>query len=172
MCRLALRLSLSLLLVLALPVAAEAGAVSKRDSGSVRTKGLSPSQRKALDIKSVKAVGGGFGLIVKVRFKGNLARAIGRGRLRSAAVALVLRAKRGKGNPAVLATTGRGTRARTRRRTGTKQVEVVRLGKELRFYVLGGGLTSVRRIQVKSFARLSRGARAADNELILDKNLY
>jgi hypothetical protein len=162
--RLALGLALGLLFGATVPAVADAGAVSKRDRGGPRI--------KALDIKSVKAVGGGFGLIVKVRFKGNFQKAVGRGRLRYAAAALILRPKRGKGKPTVVATTGRGKRARTLRRTRTKRVQVVRIGKELRFYVIGAGLSSVRRLQVKSFRRLRRGARAADNEVVLDKALY
>jgi hypothetical protein len=169
--RLALGLILALLLVGA-PSAAHAGAVHKLDRGGVKAKGLSRAQRAALDIKRVSAVGGSFGLVVSVRFKGNVQGLLGRGRLGRAAVALVLRPKRGRGSPAVLATTGRGKRARTLRRTRTKQVEVVRLGRELRFYVLGTGVSNLRRLQVKSFARLGRGARASDNEIVLDKALY
>src|SRR3954462_9941897 len=100
-------------LALAAPSGALAGSVVRRDRGGVKAQGLSRAERRALDIRSVTAAGGGFGLVVKVRFKGNIERALGRGRLGHAAVALVLRPKRGRGSPAVLAASGRGTRAKT-----------------------------------------------------------
>jgi hypothetical protein len=96
-----------------------------------------------------------------VRFKGDFQGAIGRGHLRRGLLALVLKPKPHRGKTAVLATTGRLGHSRTLRSTSSKQVGVIRDGKFVEFYVLGGGLKNVSRIQVKAFARKPRARRRA-----------
>lgn len=156
--------------LLTLPAGAPARDVSVRDKGGAKGKGLTRTERKALDIKRVSARGGDFGVLVRVRFKGDLQESIGRRHLRRSLVALVLRPKSESGSPTVLATTGAAGKARTLRSSRSKRVGVVRDGDDLLFYVFGGGLDRVKRIQVKAFKRRPRArATGAADDIILDQ---
>lgn len=153
-----------------LPTPAVAGTARTRDaSGDVRAKGLSGEQRKALDLVSVTAAGeGSTGLLVTATFRGNLERAIGRGRLKRALVALVLRPSSKAQTPAGILTEGGGVVGTTLRRTRSKNVAVVRDGRRLSFLIAGGGLADVKTIEVKVFAERparSNRARGAATEL-------
>ena len=72
-----------------------AGSVTGSDlAGDVTTQGLTAAERDAIDIVSIKAIGKeGLGVVVTVTFKGNFTGLIGRGHLKDAAAALVLRGK-------------------------------------------------------------------------------
>ena len=97
--------------------------------------------------------------------KGDFARAVGRGRLRRAGLALVLRPRTSAARPSILATTGPSSDADTLLRTRSPSA-VARVGNTVEFVIAGGGLENVGRIQVKAFRRLpGRGgrARAADD---------
>ncbi len=148
---------LAALLLPALVVPAAHGDVrSKRDRGAAKARGLNAAERKALDVSRVTAIGTKDGLLVAVRLKGSFERRAGRGRLRRSAVALILRPKSRRAKPAILATTGRSRRPDTLRSTRSSRVGVARIGKTVYFAISGSGLGGVRRVQVKTFARLGR----------------
>src|SRR5687768_14755746 len=137
---------------------AEADVRTKTDSGG--SKGGGP----ALDIARLTAVGNANGLLVTARMKGNFERAMGRGRLRRAGLALLLRPRTRSARPAILATTGRTADVDTLLRTRSQKVGVARRGREVDFVIGGGGLEQVGRIQVKSFRRVGPArARAAED---------
>jgi hypothetical protein len=145
-------------LLAALGVAAPAAPAAERsaiDRGGVSTPGLTAAERRALDIDRITARGGPWGVIVRVRLKGDIT-ALGRGRLRSAIVAMVLHPRSRTQRPSVLATRGPLNRLDILRRTRTADVDVVRDLREIDFMVLGGGLASVRRIEIKAFASAPR----------------
>jgi hypothetical protein len=154
-------------LALTVPAAAgggiPTGLLKNRTAGvaAVRTPGLTRAERNALSIRRITARGGSWGVAVRVRLKGDFQSAIGRGHLRRGLLALVLKPKPHNGKAAVLVTTGRLGHSRTLRRTSSKQVGVIRDGKQVEFYILGGGLRNVSRIQVKAFARKPRVGRRA-----------
>jgi hypothetical protein len=139
-----------------LPAPATAGVTSVTDRGTARAKGLSASERKALDIARITARGGSWGVIVRVRFKGNVHAALGRGRLRRAAVAMILRPRNRRQRPAVLAARGPARSMDTLRRTSSRNVTIVRDRRQVDFLILGGGLANVRRIDVKAIADMRR----------------
>jgi hypothetical protein len=110
---------------------ATASAVTKRDrGGDAKARGVTAAERRALDVVRVEAIGEAAGLVVTATFRGNVARRLGRGNLRQAAVGLVLRPRRGaratataaQARPAVLATTGPTGRARLRGIAGAEYV--------------------------------------------------
>jgi hypothetical protein len=114
---------------------------------------LTPSERRALRIVSVKAVGvEKVGLTVTVTFAGNLERALGRGHLENGLVAIVLRPKDPGFDTADLATRGAGAIGKTIRKTQSSDVGVVRNGRKLTFFVGGPGAENVGQIEVKAFA--------------------
>jgi hypothetical protein len=162
-------LGLTTCLVAALAPAASAIETKRDRVGDVRAKGLSPSERRALDIVSVTTLGGPeFGLIVTVTFRGNLERRIGRGGLRQALVALVLEPNSRRQRLAGIISDRRGHFGRTRRRTRSNAVYVRRDGRRFTFLLLGPGLQNVRRIAVGAFAKPPRTgsrkvARASQN---------
>jgi hypothetical protein len=147
------------LLALAAPATAAADARSKRDRGGARGE-------PALDIVRVTAVGDAFGLIVSARMKGSFERQAGRGDLKRAGIALILRPKSSSTRPALLATTGPSKRPTNLLKTRSRQVGIARIGKTVDFVIRGGGLENVRRIEVKTFETLPRrrgGPRASDD---------
>jgi hypothetical protein len=137
----------------------------------VTARGLSAAERRALDIDTITASGASWGVTVRVRFKGDV-RALGRGNLRSAIVAMVLRPRSGAQRPSALATRGPLRRLDTLRRTSTTDVGIVRDGRQIDFMVLGGGLANVRRIEIKAFASTPRaGARGSANRPMTNAEL-
>ena len=159
-----------LVLVLALPAGAAADSAVKRDKGGVSKKvakrfKLNGKERRALDIASVQVTGQeGFGILVDVRFKGNVERLLGRGRLRRAAIALVLQPKSRRFKPAVIVTQGGARNQRIRRRTASNQSGAVRAGRTVKFFVKGPGFSRLGRARVLALPRApkaARGARAA-----------
>lgn len=166
-----------------------AGQVSRGDgAGDVAVKGLSRSERRALDIVSVRVVGDeSSGLFVTVRFKGDVERFLGQGHLKRALVALVLRPKSSAQSPAGLVTRGGGFsrkrvalprrtrrgirvrrtlikrfgRERVLRKTSSEQVGAIRRKNQILFYITGPGLSNVGSIQVKAYASLAGVARRA-----------
>ncbi len=150
-------LALALVVVLAFATPAQADVRSKRDRGGARA-------GAALDIARVTAVGSADGLIVSVRMKGNFELAARRRRLRRAVVALILRPRSRRRRASILATTGSSRRPKNLLRTRSRRVGVARIGRTLHFVIRGGGLASVRRIQVKTFKRLPRRQRARKSD--------
>ena len=169
-----------------LPGPALAGTVTKRDKGQVSERvakryKLTRTERRALDIRSVTATGEeGLGLVVTVRFRGNIERALGRGHLKRAVVALVLRPKKSsRRRRAGLVTQGAGvvrrkrrlgngkvvrvatTTAKDWRTTRSRIVGVIRDGRELTFFISGPGFDAVSSIEIKAFARRPRARRGA-----------
>lgn len=130
-------------------VAALAGSAP---SGTTKTPKLTAAEKKALDIVSVEAVGvRPIGLVVTVTFKGNIERAIGRGNLRDALVALLLTAKGSSRATEGLVAQGPGAVGTTLQRTKAKSVGVLRGGRKLTF-LIGGRVSPLDRIVVKTFA--------------------
>jgi hypothetical protein len=135
---------------------ASAGTVTGRGSGQpVRVKGLTPKERRALQIVSVKATGiEPLGVLVTATFKGNIAQALGRGHLVDGIVALILRPKDPKLAFAGLATFGAGAIGTTARKTRSREVGVVRDGRKVTFFVGGPGFENVGKVEVKAFAKV------------------
>jgi hypothetical protein len=153
--RLALATSL---LALAFTAALAQGAQVVQDRrGDFRSRGLGPADRKALDIQRVSVVNAGRGyFIVTARMAGNLERRVGKGRLREAAAALVIRPRRGR--PAALATGGaEGREIVAQRRLDT--ASVVRDGRNITLLV--SGVRQPARITVRTTADVSRRGRRA-----------
>jgi hypothetical protein len=129
------------------------GDVTKPDKpGDVKkTPGLSAAQRAALDITSVHVTGDKrLGVLVDVKFKGNYALQIGKGKLKSAGVALVLGAKPSLASAGMF-NFGPGRLGETLYRTKSMQVGTVRAGNDLTFFLRGLGFDKVDSISVKSF---------------------
>jgi hypothetical protein len=154
--------------LLGAPATALADTTSSVDRGGARAPGLKRAERNALDIRSIRATGGPWGVIVEARFRGNVG-AIGRRGLRHALVAMALHPRGSGQNAVVLATQGPLPRTDTLRSTRSEDVAVVRDGRQIDFLVFGGGLENVGRIEVKAFARRpGRGARAAAERELSD----
>ncbi len=156
----------TVLLLLALPAPASADTTSKRDRGG------SGSAGPALDIVRVTATGNAAGLVVSVRTRGNFERQVGRGDLKGAGMALVLRPKSSAARASLLATTGPSRRQTNLFRTRSRRVGIARIGRTVNFVIRGGGLESVGRIELRTFESLSRrsgGARAADDIRITEQ---
>jgi hypothetical protein len=128
-----------------------AGDVTGRDpAGDVKVSGLTASERSAVDIVSIRAVGQeGIGVLVTVTFKGNFQAAFGRGHLKNAIAGLILTPQAGKGTPAGLVTTGSGAVGKILRHTRSSQVGAVRNGRRLIFFIAGPGYGSVAGVTVK-----------------------
>ena len=112
-----LLLALAAIVALVLPASASAGSLTKRDRGGVSKAltnrlHLTTQERRALDIASVQVTGKEvFGVVVDVRFKGNVERRIGRGHLKRAAIALVLEPRSRRAKSTVIVTQGAGRQA-------------------------------------------------------------
>jgi hypothetical protein len=162
-CRNRTRLCLALLaltaLLLALPAAASAGEKTKRDKGGVSKRvakrfHLTRAERKAMDVSSVKVYAQeGLGVFVRVTFRGNIEKALGRRHLKRAAVAMVLRPKSKRLRKTVVVTTGRGATRRLLTRSRTKNVGAVRDRRTITFFVQGAGASNVKSVVVKAFVR-------------------
>ena len=103
-------------------------------------------------VVSVTATGNEpIGVIVTVRFAGNVEQALGRGHLKRAVVAMILQPKSATFKIAGLATAGAGAIGHTLRGTRSKNAGVVRSGRTIAFFVAGPGLSNVGKILVKAF---------------------
>jgi hypothetical protein len=121
-------------------------------AGPLSPTALTPTERNALRIVSVRAVGAeGGGLVVTVTFAGNLEKAIGRGHLKTALVAVILRPKDASFATADLATEGAGPIGLTSKKSRSKAVGVVRNGRTFTFFIAGPGSSNVGKVDVKSF---------------------
>lgn len=171
--RASVALPIVLALVLLLPADALAGSVSKRDAGGVSKRiakrfGLTRAERAALDIARIQASGKeGLGVVVEVTFKGNAERRLGRGHLKRAGVAVILRPKSSRVRSTVLATAGAGLKQRLLIRSRSKKVGAVRDGRKLTFFLRGSGFSGVKDIDVKSFASLPKAKRRARSAALL-----
>jgi hypothetical protein len=121
-------------------------------SAPTKTPKLTAAEKAALTVKTASAVGvDGLGLVVTVTFRGNIERAIGRGNLEHALVAMLLTPKGSSRPTEGLVTQGAGAVGTTLQRTRAKRVGVVRNGPVLTFFISGQTAT-VGSITVKSFA--------------------
>ena len=132
--------------------------LSSADTGRAAAKkgGLTPRERKALKVVSTTANGiDGAGLVVTAAFKGNIEKAIGRGHLKRAVVALVLHPADATKPIIGVATRRGGAVGDTLSSIGTARVGVLRNGRELSFLIKDAGikLSDYPGIEVKSFAR-------------------
>jgi hypothetical protein len=138
---------------------ASAGTITGPGSSKpVRAKGLTPKERAALKIVSVKATGvEPLGVIVTATFRGNIEQALGRGHLADAIVALILRPKDSSLAFSGVATFGAGAIGRTARKTRSSDVGVLRKGRTVTFFIGGPGFENVGKIEVKAFAKAPSG---------------
>jgi hypothetical protein len=162
-----LLLALAALAFLALPSAADAGSITKRDRGGVSNKvakrfDLTRRERRALDVQSVQVTGrNNLGVVVDVLFKGNVERLIGRGHLRRAAIALVLEPRSRRVNSSVIVTQGAARSQRVRRRTSSTRAGAIRTGRSVKFFIQGPGFGGVRAVKVRALPRAPRAAKRA-----------
>ena len=91
--------------------------------------------------------------------RGNAERYLGRGHLRRAAIAVILRPKSARIRSTVLASAGAGVRQELLRFSRSRKVGAVRDGRKLTFFLRGNGFAGVGAVQVKSFARLPQASR-------------
>jgi hypothetical protein len=139
------------------PVAASAGPGLFGSGG-----GLTPKERKALDIVSISAAGAAdIGLTVTVTFAGNVEHALGRGNLKSAVVGLIVSPEDDTFENAHLATRGAGALGRTLRDTSSPDAGVLRDGRRLTFFISGPGAENVGSVRVKAFATFPAPGREA-----------
>jgi hypothetical protein len=163
-----LLLALAALALLALPGAADAGSITKRDKGGVSKKAakrfnLTRKERRALDVASVQVTGrNNLGILVDVRFKGNVERLIGRGHLKRAAIALVLEPKSRNVNSSVIVTQGPARSQRIRKRTQSDRAGAVRTGRSVKFFIQGPGFGGVKAVKVRAIPRAPRAAKRAN----------
>jgi len=148
-------------------------------AGDLKTPGLTRAERAALDIRSIRVVGEeGLGAFVTVTFAGNIERALGSGHLKQAVAGMVLRPRSTPATPAGLLARGgelvpltlrisktrtvrvQTTTEETYRKTRSTSVGIVRHGRQLFFFVIGGGFSNVASVSVRTFASLpeKRGA--------------
>ncbi|MBV9334920.1 MAG: hypothetical protein JO243_03425 [Solirubrobacterales bacterium] len=166
-------------------VPARAGIVMHRDFGVLHRSGLTAAERQAITIRSVTAASDpSLGLIVTVRFEGDIERFLGQGDLKSGLVALVLEPgavmrapsgliEQGGGfTPAAFSMlVGHGKRKTVRRGTverfGTEHVlrtfrggqsGAIRDGDEVVFDIRGPVLADVGAIKVKVFVKSPLGS--------------
>jgi hypothetical protein len=138
------------------PSTASAGVRSATDRGSPPARGLTTAERNALDIDRITARGGTWGLIVRVRFKGDVNAALGKGNLRNAVIAMVLNPRNRRQRRSVLATRGALNALDTLRATSSSNVGIVRDGRQVDFTILGPGLAGVRSIEIRALANVPR----------------
>ena len=136
-------------------VAAVFGLGSQRAAAVSPT--LTPTERAALRIVSVKVAGEDpAGLVVTATFAGNIEKALGRGRLEQAAVAMILVPTDGSALPAGIVTTGPGPIGTTLHRTHSTEIGVLRNGRQLSFFVHGPGAGGVGEVLVRAFVTAPR----------------
>ena len=141
------------MVALVLPASASAGSLTKRDRGGVskaptQRLHLTTQERRALDIASVQVTGKEvFGVVVDVRFKGNVERRIGRGHLKRAAIALALEPRSRRAKSTVIVTQSAGNSQRIRRRTRSKNAGAIRTGRSVKFFVQGSGFSGVKAVE-------------------------
>jgi hypothetical protein len=163
-----LLLALAALVLLALPGAADAGSITKRDRGGVSKKvakrfHLTRKEQRALDVASVQVTGrNNLGVVVDVLFKGNVERLIGRGHLKRAAIALVLEPKSRRVNSSVIVTQGPARSQRVRRRTQSSRAGAIRTGRSVKFFIQGPGFGGVKAVKVRALPRAPRAAKRAN----------
>jgi len=163
-----LLLAFAALALLALPSVADAGSITKRDRGGVSNKvakrfNLTRKERRALDVASVQVTGrNNLGVVIDVRFKGNVERLIGRGHLKRAAIALVLQPRSRRVNSSVIVTQGPARSQRVRRRTQSNRAGAVRTGRSVKFFIQGPGFGGVKAVNVRALPRAPRAAKRAN----------
>jgi hypothetical protein len=125
------------------------GDVSGRDAaGDVDAAGLTAAERAAIDIVSVRSTGReGLGVLVTATFRGNFAALFGRGHLKNAAAALVLKGK--DGGSAGVVSFGPGPEGTIARRSRSTEVAAVRHGRQLTFLIAGPGWGNVASARVE-----------------------
>jgi hypothetical protein len=136
------------------------GGASARPARNVvlaRSPSLTPAEQKALRVASVKvfATDPG-GAVISVRFGGNLEQLIGRGHLKNAVVAVVLRPKSSTLAPAAVATVGAGQIGGTLHKTHSNDVAVIRSGSRFDFMIGGPGAAGVKVVQVRTWRSWGR----------------
>jgi hypothetical protein len=150
--RIALAIAGTLAVVTASALGAPLGSGTSNDPvGDVHAPGLTKAQRAAVDLVSLRVDGDPtVGLFATATFAGNIETALGKGKLASAAVALVMQPKPGKGTSAGLVDLGSGKVGQLYRHTRTTDVGVFRHGKTVSFWVLGPGFENVQSIAVET----------------------
>lgn len=140
-------------------LALAAGTTGAAPSQTRKAPVLTPGERKALHIVSVRAFGDEpNGLVVIATFGGNIQRALGHGHLKTAAVAMILQPKAGSLKSAGLVTEGGGVVGQTLRKTRSPDVAVARKGNRIVFLVHGPGESQVGKILVKTVVAAPSGA--------------
>ena len=163
---------------------ATAGVATWPDRVALNAGGLSVAERQAITIKSVSAAGeGSLGLIVSVTFGGDIERYLGQGALKRSVLALVLVSSSAGRTPTGLVNQGGGFaptaypvieghgKHLTAKRgsleafspervlgiTPARRVWVLREGDRVVFYIAGGWVSRVAKIELKVFARSPTG---------------
>ena len=110
------------------------------------------SEHNRLDVLDVKvAVVASAGIVVSVTFTSDIERALGRGDLKDAVIALILTPRKATLSPTFVATRGRGTFGTTLHRSTSKNITVLREATHVTFVISGPGSENVGRVTVKAF---------------------
>jgi hypothetical protein len=134
--------------VLTLPAGAPADVIERDRSRDVRAPGLTAKERNALDIVRIKATGVSFGVMVTATMRGNVERALGRGHLKRAVVALVLDATSRRRRDGVIAVGDRRGRQTAANFAPQSPYAVTVDGRRVTFIGVGVDLDKVRAMKV------------------------
>jgi glucosylceramidase len=138
------------LVAAAIPAApASAGVVTRAVRGTVTARGLTTAERGAITLASVTIAGDdSLGVVVRVAFKDDTERYLGRGELRNAVIAMALFPAR-VGQPVGLVDVGG---RRVLRMTSARPAGVVTHGSQVTFYIAGARLSRFSRVELMAFA--------------------
>ena len=146
------RVAVVLLIACAVAVctsSASAGVVTKRVQAAVKAQKLTSAERRAVTVASVTVAGDdSLGALVRVTFRGDAERFIGRGHLKRGLIALVL-VPVGGGQPVGLVNEGG---ERVLRVTAGRPAGVVRRGSLVIFYIAGARLSRFARVELRVLA--------------------
>lgn len=150
---------------LAPPVVAEERSTRDR-AGDVRARGLTPAERRALDITRVTTEAGEAGLIVRVALRGDFDAVVGRRHLRTALAGVVLHPRSRRATPLAIVSTGAGRREDTLASRGVRgPVAAAREEREIAFFAPGVDVSSIRRVEARTFASTPPRGRARGAQL-------
>lgn len=143
---------MGLLLAAVFAAPASAAVVTRPGHGRVTTRGLSAAEQRAITVASMSLTGDdSVGTYVRVTFRGDVERYLGRGHLRAARLALVLIPAHG-GQLSGLVDQGHGAAERVLPFTAARPAGAVRHRHQVTFYLADARLSHFSKIELKVLA--------------------